>query len=321
MTGKERMIRALKREPIYGHVPHFELVFYLTMEKFGKVHPEHRFYSQWNQMSAAEQRLHLNDMADCFILTAETYHHDAIFVQQPRGVDLTRELLETIREKTGDRYFLMVHGDPTFSIPDGDHMMDFSVQMYEEPEVLHDQAKRALEESLNRAAKLQQSGLLDCFALCSDYAFNVNPFFTKDQFAEFVFPYLQLVISEYHKMGFFVIKHTDGCIAPILDQLVEAGPDALHSIDPQGGMNLAKVRAEYGDRISTIGNVNCGLLQTGTQEEADADVRRCLHEGMDDGKNGFIFSTSNCIYTGLALERYERMIEIWRNEGIYEARR
>lgn len=321
MTGKERMIRALKREPISGHVPHFELVFYLTMEKFGKVHPEHRFYSQWNQMSAAEQRLHLNDMADCFILTAETYHHDAIFVQQPRGVDLTRELLETIREKTGDRYFLMVHGDPTFSIPDGDHMMDFSVQMYEEPEVLHDQAKRALEESLNRAAKLQQSGLLDCFALCSDYAFNVNPFFTKDQFAEFVFPYLQSVISEYHKMGFFVIKHTDGCIAPILDQLVEAGPDALHSIDPQGGMNLAKVRAEYGDRISTIGNVNCGLLQTGTQEEADADVRRCLHEGMDDGKNGFIFSTSNCIYTGLALERYERMIEIWRNEGIYEARR
>lgn len=321
MTGKERMIHALKREPISGHVPHFELVFYLTMEKFGKVHPEHRFYSQWNQMSAAEQRLHLNDMAGCFILTAETYHHDAIFVQQPRGIDLTRELLETIREKTGDRYFLMVHGDPTFSIPDGDHMMDFSVQMYEEPEVLHDQAKRALEESLNRAAKLQQSGLLDCFALCSDYAFNVNPFFTKDQFAEFVFPYLQSVISEYHKMGFFVIKHTDGCIAPILDQLVEAGPDALHSIDPQGGMNLAKVRAEYGDRISTIGNVNCGLLQTGTQEEADADVRRCLHEGMDDGKNGFIFSTSNCIYTGLALKRYERMIEIWRNEGIYEARR
>ena len=122
-------------------------------------------------------------------------------------------------------------------------------------------------------------------------------------------------------MGFFAIKHTDGCIIPILDQLVAAGPDALHSIDPQGGLSLAQVRAEYGDRIATIGNVNCGLLQTGTQAEADADVRRCLHEGMDDGRNGFIFSTSNCIYTGLALERYERMIEIWQNEGIYENRR
>ena len=121
-------------------------------------------------------------------------------------------------------------------------------------------------------------------------------------------------------MGFYAIKHTDGNINPILDQIVDAGPDALHSIDPQGGMSLSDVRARYGDRICTIGNVNCGLLQTGTQEEADADVRRCLHEGMDDGKYGFVFSTSNCVYTGLPIERYERMMEIWENEGVYEKR-
>ena len=40
MTGRERFIRALRREKIEGHVPTFELVFYLTMEKIGKVHPE-----------------------------------------------------------------------------------------------------------------------------------------------------------------------------------------------------------------------------------------------------------------------------------------
>ena len=85
-------------------------------------------------------------------------------------------------------------------------------------------------------------------------------------------------------------------------------------------MNLADVRARYGDRVATIGNVNCGLLQTGTQEQADADVRRCLKEGMDDGKYGFVFSTSNCAYTGLPLARYERMNEIWWNEGIYGKR-
>lgn len=321
MTGKERMIRALKREPLSGHVPHFELVFYLTMEAFGKVHPEHRHYAQWNQMSAVERKLHINDMADCFLMTAERYHHDAIFVHpNPFEPEAIRVLLETIREKSGDQYFLMMHGDPTFSIPDGDHMMEFSVKMYDEPEELHDQAKRELEHRIRLAENWQNTGLLDGFALCSDYAFNVNPFFTPDQFEEFVFPYLRDVIDEYHKMGYYVIKHTDGNIAPVLDQIVNAGPDALHSIDPQGGMNLAKVRAEYGDRICTIGNVNCGLLQTGTQEEADADVRRCLHEGMDDGRYGFVFTTSNCAYTGMPLQRYERMVEIWQEEGVYEKR-
>lgn len=318
MTGKERMIRAMNRQPIEGRVPHFELVYYLTMEKLGKVHPEHRYYAQWNQMSREERSLHLSDIADCFIRIAEIYDHDAIFVHPNPGTpDAVRALLEIIREKTGDRFFIMMHGDPTFSIPDGNTMMDFTVRMYEDPEGMHDEAKRRLEASVENARSLAGSGLLDCFALCSDYAFNVNPFFTKEQFAEFIFPYLRDVTTEYHKMGYYVIKHTDGNINPILDQIVDAGPDALHSIDPQGYMSLADVRAKYGDRICTIGNVNCGLLQTGTQVQADADVRRCLHEGMDDGKYGFVFSTSNCVYTGLPLQRYERMVEIWRNEGVY----
>ena len=319
MTGKQRMIQAFKREPISGHAPHFELVYFLTMEKFGKVHPSHRAFSQWKQMSKKEQQAQIDDVADCFIQIAETYHHDAIFIHNPWDIDV-KYILESIRKKSGDQYLLMIHGDTTFGVPSGDDMVEFSVKMYEEPEELHDIAKRGVENAVRNAEILKKHGCLDCFALCSDYAFNVNPFFTPDQFAEFVAPYLKQTIDEYRKLGFWTIKHTDGNINPILDQIVNAGPDALHSIDPQGYMNLADVRAKYSDRICTIGNVNCGLLQTGTQEEADADVRRCLHEGMDDGKNGFVFSTSNCVYTGLDLARYERMVEIWQNEGIYEKR-
>lgn len=36
MTPREKFIKCLKREPITGHVPHFELVFFLTMEAIGK---------------------------------------------------------------------------------------------------------------------------------------------------------------------------------------------------------------------------------------------------------------------------------------------
>ena len=36
------------------------------------------------------------------------------------------------------------------------------------------------------------------------------------------------------------------------------------------------------------------------------------------GGRGYIFSTSNCAYTGLPLERYERMIALWREYGNYD---
>ena len=58
MTPRERFIAALERRPIPGRVPHFELVFFLTMEVFGKLHPYHRNYEQWDQMTELERQLH-----------------------------------------------------------------------------------------------------------------------------------------------------------------------------------------------------------------------------------------------------------------------
>jgi len=317
MTERERFIKALKREPITGHVPTFELVFFLTMEVLGKVHPTHREYVQWNQMSHNEKEMHLRDMAQIYIDIAKKYHHSAIFVHpNPGDIDNTVRLLEIIREISGDEYFLLMHGDSTFEIPNGSDIMDLSIRMYEDPESMKDESKRRTEENLEKAYKIKQRcGLLDGFGLCSDYCFNTNPFFSPDIFAELIAPYLKQVISGYREMGYYSIKHTDGNIMPILDQLVACEPDALHSLDPQGGVSLKEVKSLYGDKVALCGNVNCGLLQTGTDEECEADVRRSLKEGMDGW--GYIFCTSNCAYTGLPLERYEMMNNIWWNEGIY----
>ena len=81
MTGKERIIAALERRPPSGRVPHFELVFFLTMEAFGRLHPRHRCYDQWDQMEEKERELHRRDMAEVYIATARRFEHDAVFFQ------------------------------------------------------------------------------------------------------------------------------------------------------------------------------------------------------------------------------------------------
>ena len=135
-------------------------------------------------------------------------------------------------------------------------------------------------------------------------------------FADVIAPTLKKTIDGYRERGFYSIKHSDGNLMPIMDMIVECGPDAIHSIDPQGGMDLSLCKKLYGDKVSFIGNVNCGLLQTGTDEEVIADVRRSLKQGMVDG-GGYVFSTSNCVYTGMDLERYKLMHKIWLEEGVY----
>ena len=60
-----------------------------------------------------------------------------------------------------------------------------------------------------------------------------------------------------------------------------------------------------------------GALDTGTDKEVIESARYALRHGMPGG--GYIFSTSNCIYTGMRLERYELMLDVWRQEGNYQA--
>ncbi len=316
MTPRERFIAALERRPLTGRVPHFELVFFLTMEAFGKVHPSQRAYGQWDQMEEKERRLHRAEMADIYVATAERYEHSAIFLHPNPGTDEeTCRLIDLVRERTGNRYFLMLHGDATFSIPDGAGMERFSYRIADEPAKVKADAQRMVEWALKRAGGLQAHGGLDGFALCSDYCFNYGPFLSPPMFAEFVTPYLAALIKGYREMGFYTIKHTDGNIMPILDQLVEARPHALHSLDPQAGIDMAEVKRLVGGQVCLIGNVNCGLMMSGTEGEARESARYALRHGMPGG--GYIFSTSNCIYTGMPLERYEVILDVWRREGNY----
>ncbi len=314
MTPRDRFLAALDRRPVAGRVPNFELVFFLTMEAFGRVHPSHRSYHQWDQMEEGERARHRQDMADLFVASATRFEHDGILLHpNPDREDEQARLVQAVRDRSGDRYALLLHGDATLAIPDGAGMEALAVRLAEEPGRVHAECEAAVDGALARGERLARRGGLDGFALCSDYCFNTGPFLSPAMFGEFVTPYLARLVRGYRDLGFRVIKHTDGNIMPILDQLVEAGPHALHSLDPQGGVDLAEVKRRVGDRVCLMGNVNCGLLDTGTDAEVVASARAALRDGPPGG--GYIFGTSNCIYPGMRLARYELMLDVWRASG------
>ena len=93
-------------------------------------------------------------------------------------------------------------------------------------------------------------------------------------------------------------------------------PQDVGAEQPQGGVDIAEVKRRVGDKVCLIGNVSCAMLDTGTDEQVIDSARYALRHGMPGG--GYVFATSNCIYTGMALARYELMLDVWRREGNYE---
>ena len=72
----------------------------------------------------------------------------------------------------------------------------------------------------------------------------------------------------------------------------------------------------YPRGIAICGNVNCALMQTGTDEKVAESALYALQCGKPGG--GYIFSTSNEPFKGLPLERYLMVHDIWLKNRFYD---
>jgi uroporphyrinogen decarboxylase len=318
-NARQRAINALTlKPPIPGLVPAMELEFQLTWERFRRNYHSGDDYAATS--TYAERKPLLLEDAQLFVDSCRTYDLCAVMLPLHlggpglSGPERAKELIGTIRELSGDELLMMCHGDATLSLPDGNSMWTLTARMADDKDALLSELDRWVDGMLAESERLLAAGV-EAFAQCADYCYNTGPWCSPAMFREFVTPFLARLTKGQREMGAYVIKHTDGNIMPILDQLLEANPHAIHSLDPQGGVDIAEVKRICGDRVCLIGNVNCGLVQTGTEEEVIESARYALDHGMPGG--GFIFALSNVAFRGMPLERYELVQRVRHEHGIY----
>ncbi len=309
MTPRERMIAALERR-VPDRVPTFELEFQLCPELLGR---DFLREEELEGLTPGQVEERLRDNARFIIKVYETLEHDAICLHYLSGEHIARTA-ELIREESGDRFMILCHGDGTLAIPDGDGMYELSYQLYEEPDALHETCRRMAQDAMKRNAYMLAHGV-DGFILCSDYCFNQGPFISPKMFSEFIAPYLKEIIADIRARGGYAIKHTDGNIMPIIDQLVACNPHALHSLDPMAGVDIRVVKQRYGDRVALCGNVHCAAMQTGTEQDVIASAEYCLKNAKPGG--GYVYCTSNIPFRGLPLQRYQLVLDVWKKYRDY----
>ena len=309
MTSKQRMATALNLG-IPDRVPTFELEFQLSEELLGKPFLTE---NDLKGLSEAEVDRRIAENAEFMIEVYDRLEHDAICIQY-LNEQHTKQTIRRLHEFSGDRFMLLAHGDGTFAIPDGAGMLEFVYRIADDPQGVHDQAERMVRDAIAHDLRLLDAGL-DGFILCSDYCFNKGPFLSPKMFGEFVTPYLARLIAAIREHGGYAIKHTDGNIIPILDQLVSTNPHALHSIDPMAGVDIREVKRLVGDKVALCGNVHCAAMQTGTEQDVIDSAEYCLTWAKPGG--GYVYCTSNIPFKGLPLERYLLVLDVWKRMRDY----
>ena len=156
----------------------------------------------------------------------------------------------------------------------------------------------------------------ETIVLGDDYAHNSGPMMSPDLFRRLILPRLKRMVDVIHEEGAIALKHTDGNLNPILDDLASCGADALNPIEPLAGMDLATAKRLVGDRVALVGNVDCGrLLPHGTPEQVRQTVRKCILDAGPGG--GGAVSSSNSIHSTCKPENLVAMVQAVHEFGAY----
>jgi len=164
MTPKQKAITALELGQPEGLVPTLELQFQLTEELFGR---EYHVGGVWNKVTEKERDRMFHENAQLLVDVAKRLDYCIIMDTYSPDDDGHLRTVKLIRELAGDDYMIIVHGDATYSIPNGNNMTDFVVNLYERPDEMKRRADQMVTNALERGKKLVDGGM-DGFALCAD---------------------------------------------------------------------------------------------------------------------------------------------------------
>jgi uroporphyrinogen decarboxylase len=166
-----------------------------------------------------------------------------------------------------------------------------------------------------QARRLAELGV-DAIIIGEDMAGTSGPLINPRELRSVMFPFLVRQIDEVRRTGTKVMIHSDGNTMPIFEDIVAMGIDGYQAIEPDAGMDIAVLKAKYGEKLCLIGNVDCGnTLTLGSPPQVIAESRHVIDCAAEGG--GFILGSSNSIHDGIKLENFLAMTNTAVKYGKY----
>ncbi|MEI8242874.1 MAG: uroporphyrinogen decarboxylase family protein [bacterium] len=142
------------------------------------------------------------------------------------------------------------------------------------------------------------------------------PYLPPALFREYVCTYVAPMIRSIQRHGGYARIHCHGNLRAILDDIVAMGADGLDPIEPppQGDVELAYVRKNFGRDMVLFGNLEASDIENLPTPQFAEKIRRAIGEGTSGSGRGFVLMPSACPYgrvlSKLAMKNYEKMIEL-----------
>lgn len=126
-----------------------------------------------------------------------------------------------------------------------------------------------------------------------DMGFKQKPFMSPKMYKAIIWPYHKRLIDWAHSYNMKVIMHSCGYIEPLIPALIEAGLDCLQAMEVKAGMDVIKLKKEYGQKLTLFGGLDIRVLETNNKDAIGEYLKSMI---PDLKKNyGYILHTDHSI--------------------------
>lgn len=203
-------------------------------------------------------------------------------------------------------------------------MENLYLKMYDEPELVDAVLQHIVDFYAETSRRIFDAAAdsMDVFFIGNDFGGQTGPLLSPAQFERFMLPHLKRLIDLGHAYKLKVQLHCCGGFEPLMPTMIAAGLDGLHAIQPCcGGMDLAKLKTNYGGRILFNGAIDSHhVLIEGTPESVRQRTRDVLATMMPGG--GYVAGASHdYILEETPVENVMAMFDAVAEYGVYPMKR
>jgi uroporphyrinogen decarboxylase len=145
---------------------------------------------------------------------------------------------------------------------------------FDDPALVERMIENRTELMLAILGRILKDTTIDWFCFWEDMCYNHGPLLSPALFRKHMVPAYRKVTDFLRANGVDAIfVDSDGNVAELLPLWIEAGVNGVYPLEVQSGMDVVKLRAEYGRDLLMIGGVNKRVLTQGPAE-IDREIRR-----------------------------------------------
>ncbi|OGV50161.1 MAG: hypothetical protein A2017_18535 [Lentisphaerae bacterium GWF2_44_16] len=160
-----------------------------------------------------------------------------------------------------------------------------------------------------------ESGKPDGIWYYEDMGFKQRPFMSPEMYKEIIFPGHKKTIDYAHSLGIPVIMHSCGFVEPLLPGMVEAGIDCLQVIEVKAGMDLLRIKKNFGDKIALCGGMDARNLVANDTKAIDKELDEKIKVVMKG--SGYILHSDHSIPDQCEYETYRHFVDKGLSLGTY----